>query len=57
MRYLLDTNALISTLNDTAGCVAQRLKQYFPADIGLSSIFHHRHQDRTLIFNRGYILQ
>ena len=57
MRYLLDTNALISILNDTAGCVAQRLKQYSHADIGLSSIvinelyygaFKSKRRDRNL---------
>lgn len=41
MRYLLDSNAVISLLNDPAGRVSQRARQHKPADFGLSSIVMH----------------
>ncbi len=41
MRYLLDTNAVAALLNDPGGRLARRLRQYRPADIGLSAIVTH----------------
>lgn len=41
MRYLLDTNAVISLLNDPGGLVAQRVRTLLPADFGLPSIVMH----------------
>lgn len=38
MRYLFDTNALIALLNDPAGLIGQRVRQYQPEDFGLSAI-------------------
>ena len=57
MLYLLDTNAVISLLNDSGGRVSQRVRTLLPADFGLSSIVVHelyfgafksRHRDRNL---------
>jgi tRNA(fMet)-specific endonuclease VapC len=39
--YLLDSNALIALLNDPSGPVSHRLRQYQPADIGISAIVFH----------------
>lgn len=41
MIYLLDTNAVISLLNDPSGPVSCRLRLYPPHDIGLSAIVIH----------------
>lgn len=41
MRYLLDSNAVISLLNDPPGQVSQRVRTLLPADFGLSSIVMH----------------
>lgn len=41
MIYLLDTNAVISLLNDPSGPVSCRLRRYPPHDIGLSAIVIH----------------
>ena len=38
MRYLLDTNAVISLLNSPRGQLACRARQHQPGDIGLSAI-------------------
>jgi tRNA(fMet)-specific endonuclease VapC len=38
MRYLFDTNAVIALLSDPSGPLAQRARQYRPADIGLPAI-------------------
>jgi tRNA(fMet)-specific endonuclease VapC len=38
MRYLLDTNAVISLLNAPRGPLACRARQHRPSDIGLSAI-------------------
>jgi tRNA(fMet)-specific endonuclease VapC len=41
MRFLLDSNAVIALLTDPAGHVSRRVRQYQPADIGLSAIVMH----------------
>ena len=41
MLFLLDTNAVIALLNDSASAVAQRARQYSPVDIGMSAIVGH----------------
>ena len=41
MRYLLDSNAVISLLNEPGGQVSQRVRTLLPADFGLSSIVVH----------------
>ena len=41
MRFLLDSNAVIALLNDPAGHVSRRVRQYQPVDIGLSVIVMH----------------
>ncbi|MBI4755773.1 MAG: type II toxin-antitoxin system VapC family toxin [Betaproteobacteria bacterium] len=41
MRFLLDSNAVIALLNDPAGHVSRRVRQYRPADIGLSAVVMH----------------
>ena len=41
MRFLLDTNAVISVLNDPTGPVSRRLRRHEPADIGVSVIVMH----------------
>jgi tRNA(fMet)-specific endonuclease VapC len=41
MRFLLDSNAVIAVLNDSASHVARRLRQYHPSDIGLSAVVLH----------------
>lgn len=41
MRFLLDSNAVIALLNESAGPVSRRVRQYQPADIGLSAIVMH----------------
>ncbi len=38
MRYLFDANAVIALLRDPSGPLAQRARQYRPADIGLPAI-------------------
>ena len=40
MRFLLDTNAIIGVLKGNEGLIA-KLKQYQPADFGMSSIVSH----------------
>lgn len=40
MRFLLDTNAVIGVLKGNEGFIA-KLKQYQPADFGMSSIVSH----------------
>lgn len=41
MIYLLDSNAVISLLNDASGAVSHRIRQYRPQDIGLPAIVAH----------------
>lgn len=41
MRYLLDTNAVIALLNDTASPIARRTRRHAPRDIGISAIVIH----------------
>ena len=41
MLYLLDSNAVISLLNDQQGRVSQRVRTLLPADFGLSSVVMH----------------
>lgn len=41
MRYLLDTNAVIATLNDPTGPMARRLRARTPAEVGVSAIVMH----------------
>ena len=41
MKYLLDTNAVIATLNDPGGPVSARIKSQSPEDVGISSIVLH----------------
>lgn len=41
MRYLLDTNAIISLLNDTTSPIARRVRRYTPRDIGISAVVMH----------------
>ena len=41
MRYLLDTHAVITLLNDLAGPLARRVRQHQPTDIGLPAIVIH----------------
>lgn len=41
MRYLLDTNAVIGLLNDTASMLAKRARRESPGDIGVSTIVVH----------------
>ncbi len=41
MRFLLDSNAVIALLNDPAGHVSRRVRQYQPVDIGMSAIVMH----------------
>lgn len=41
MKYLLDTNAIIATINDPRAPVAIRLKSQSPEDFGISSIVLH----------------
>ena len=41
MQYLLDSNAVISLLNDQQGRVSQRVRTLLPADFGLSSVVMH----------------
>jgi tRNA(fMet)-specific endonuclease VapC len=41
MRYLLDTNAIISLLNEHDGLVHRRLRTLRPSDVGMSSIVAH----------------
>ena len=57
MLYLLDSNAVISLLNDHDGRDSQRVRTLLPADFGLSSIVMHelyfgacksRRRDRNL---------
>lgn len=41
MRYLLDTNAIISLLNDRAGNLALRARRHEPGELCISSIVMH----------------
>lgn len=41
MRYLLDTNAIISLLNNRGGDLALRAKSYDPSELCISSIVIH----------------
>jgi len=41
MRYLLDANAVISLLNDTASKPAQRARRKKPGDVAISAIVAH----------------
>ncbi len=41
MHCLLDTNAVIALLNDSASKVAQRARREVPGDIGMSAIVAH----------------
>ena len=41
MRYLLDSNAVIALLNDTASKPAQRARREKPGDIAISAIVSH----------------
>jgi len=41
MRYLLDANAVIGLLNDTASKLAKRARQESPADIAISAVVAH----------------
>jgi tRNA(fMet)-specific endonuclease VapC len=41
MRYLLDANAVIGLLNDTASKLAKRARQESPADIAISALVAH----------------
>ena len=41
MRYLLDTNAVISLLNEQSGGVARRVRTLLPADFGMPSVVMH----------------
>jgi tRNA(fMet)-specific endonuclease VapC len=41
MRYLLDANAVIGLLNDTASKLAKRARQESPADIAISAVVVH----------------
>lgn len=63
MRFLLDSNAVIALLNDPAGHVSRRVRQYQPADIGLSAIVMHelyfgafksQRRDRNMAIVDGY---
>ena len=40
MRFLLDTNAVISLLEDNRSFIA-RVRDYLPSDFGISAIVHH----------------
>jgi tRNA(fMet)-specific endonuclease VapC len=57
MKFLLDSNSIISMLNEPTGPVATAARQHQPADMGLSSIVLHelyygayksQRQDRNL---------
>ena len=41
LRYLLDTNAVISMLNEPGGAVAGKLRTLAPAEVALSSVVMH----------------
>ncbi len=41
MRYLLDANAVIALLNDTASRAAQRARRERPGDVAMSAIVAH----------------
>jgi tRNA(fMet)-specific endonuclease VapC len=41
MQYLLDTNAIISLLNDPSSPAAKRARSHKPGDIGISAIVVH----------------
>jgi tRNA(fMet)-specific endonuclease VapC len=41
MRYLLDANAVIALLNDTASPVARRVRRHVPRDIAVSAVVIH----------------
>ncbi len=40
-RFLLDTNAVIASLNDVTGRLAQRLRSHEPSDVAVSAIVAH----------------
>jgi len=41
MRYLLDANAVIALLNDTASPIARRIRRFTPRDFGMSAVVIH----------------
>jgi tRNA(fMet)-specific endonuclease VapC len=41
MRYLLDTNAIIALLNDTASPIATRVRRHTPREFGVSAVVIH----------------
>ena len=41
MRYLLDANAIIALLNDTASPIARRVRRHAPRDFGVSAVVIH----------------
>ncbi len=41
MRYLLDANAIIALLNDTASPIARRVRRLAPRDFGVSAVVIH----------------
>jgi tRNA(fMet)-specific endonuclease VapC len=41
IRYLLDTNVVVSLLKEPAGLVAHRLRSHEPAEVGLSVVATH----------------
>ncbi len=41
MRYLLDANAIIALLNDTASPTARRVRRHAPRDFGVSAVVIH----------------
>lgn len=41
IKFLLDTNAVISLLNNTNTSLAKRVREHLPSDIGISSIVSH----------------
>ncbi len=66
MRFLLDSNAVIALLNDPAGRVSQRIRQFKPVDICLSAIVLHelyfgafksQRRDRNLAIVDGLLFE
>lgn len=41
IKFLLDTNAVISLLNDVDSSLSKRVREHLPTDIGISSIVSH----------------
>jgi len=41
IKFLLDTNAVISLLNDVDSPLSKRVREHLPSDIGISSIVSH----------------